>query len=282
MKKNVIKKYISIVLILTLGIYSFLGLFAFEQNTSEASTMQPARTSTNIAGIDETRYPGYRERIQALQNQHPNWNFVLFYTGIDWNEAVTGQLQGHGATPTSLFEFSAGVRDGDWHCHLCGVRGFDTGVQVARWRCASKEAVAFQMDPRNFLTSQQVFQFQNIGHDPRVDWTALQTAVRGTFLYNSSFISAMLTVSQERNINAMFIAARIIQEQGANPAPGRSPLSSGEGWHGQYVGYFNFFNIGATGNSDSEVVLNGLRHARNMRMEYSRKINCGRYKFSSS
>jgi len=125
------------------------------------------------------------------------------------------------------------------------------------------------MDPRNALTSQNVFQFQQISHDARIDYASLATAVRGTFLYNASFINAILNVSRDRNINAMFIAARIIQEQGENPAPGRSPLSSGQGWNGQYVGYFNFFNVGATGNSDSEVVLAGLRHARNQRMEYT-------------
>lgn len=124
---------------------------------------------------------------------------------------------------------------GDWHCHICGTRGFDTGTQFARWRCASAEAVAFQMDPRNWLTPESVFQFQDVSHDPRIDFATLQRAVTGTFLNNTTFINAILNVSRDRNINAFFIAARIIQEQGANPQPGRAPLSSGEGWNGQYV-----------------------------------------------
>ena len=139
--------------------------------------------------------------------------------------------------------------DGDWHCPICVTAGFDTGVQVARWRCASQAAVAYHMDPRNGLTSEQAFQFLHMGRDPGIGWTELQTAVEGTFLFNVEFISAILTVSNQRNINANTIAARIIQEQGANPTPARSPLSSGLGWgpNNYYAGYFNFFNIGATG-----------------------------------
>jgi len=105
------KKSIAVKLIIIMILYSALWIVQMFGSTSYASTMLPARFCTDIAGINEARYPGYRDRIRALQNQHPNWNFVLLYTGIDWNEAVVGQLQGHGATPTSLFAFSAGVRD---------------------------------------------------------------------------------------------------------------------------------------------------------------------------
>jgi len=111
MKGNRAKKLIVLILALLFLASSLIGLFPYSGNISYGSTMLPPRTCTNIAGIDNARYPGFRDRIQELQRQHPSWNFVLFYTGLNWNEAVNGQLQGHGATPTSLFEFSAGVRD---------------------------------------------------------------------------------------------------------------------------------------------------------------------------
>jgi len=127
------------------------------------------------------------------------------------------------------------------------------------------------MDPRNWLTSQNVFQFQSISRDANITFARLQTAVQGTFLNNTEHINAILNVSRDRDMNAMFIAARIIQEQGTNPGA-NSPLTSGQGWNGQYRGYFNFFNIGATGQGNDQVILNGLRHARNQRMEYTTKV----------
>jgi len=52
--------------------------------------------------------------------------------------------------------------------------------------------------------------------------------------------------------------ARIIQEQGKNG----SILSAGNGYNGQYVGYYNVFNIGAGGNGKDNVILNGLKRAQ--------------------
>lgn len=53
--------------------------------------------STDISGIDETKYPGYKALIQAVQknSSYSNWTFKLYYTGLDWSEAVISEAGGH-------------------------------------------------------------------------------------------------------------------------------------------------------------------------------------------
>ena len=57
------------------------------------------------------------------------------------------------------------------------------------------------------------------------------------------------------------LASRLIQEQGRN---GSSSLISGtyEGANGELKGYYNYFNIQASGNTDQAVIENGLKCAK--------------------
>ena len=62
-----IKKYLNFIVILTIIAYSLLGLcnrysYAVNQTISE-----------NIEEINETKYPGIKERINELKSQYPNW-----------------------------------------------------------------------------------------------------------------------------------------------------------------------------------------------------------------
>lgn len=55
--------------------------------------------STNINGIDESAYPGIKDRINALKAKYPNWNFKILYTDLDWNEVISQEYVGHGNSP---------------------------------------------------------------------------------------------------------------------------------------------------------------------------------------
>ena len=59
-----------------------------------------------------------------------------------------------------------------------------------------------------------------------------------------------------RNVSPFHLAARVLQEQGQ----GNSALISGT--YPGYEGYYNFFNIGATGNTDQKVIESGLQYAK--------------------
>lgn len=82
--------------------------------------------------------------------------------------------------------------------------------------------------------------------------------VEGTFLDNVNTIDAIINSAKTYNVNAYYIIARLIQEQGKSG----NELTKGQGYNGQYVGYYNAFNIGATGNTRAEVITNGLKRAQ--------------------
>ena len=70
--------------------------------------------------------------------------------------------------------------------------------------------------------------------------------------------SGIINSANTNNINPYYIVARLIQEQGTTG----SVLTAGNGYNGQYVGYYNAFNIGATGSGEANVILNGLAQAQ--------------------
>ena len=82
--------------------------------------------------------------------------------------------------------------------------------------------------------------------------------VANSFLDSDACVNAILQAAQTHNVNPYYIVARIFQEQRKDG----SVLSKGQGYNGQYVGVYNVFNIGASGNGKETVILNGLKKAQ--------------------
>lgn len=216
-----------------------------------------ATVSSDINGINESKYPGVKSAIQDLQRKYGNYHFQICYTGIDWTEAITMEYQGHGRSPKNLFSQSSKYQ-GKWYCPICGSTKYDTG-----WNCASIDAIKYMMDPRNSLDETSVYQFKSL-ESADVSAENIQQIINaqyGSYAYlnNPTTINAIVKASAQCNLNGYSILAKIVNEQGT----GASPLIAGNGYDGQYVGYYNFFNVGAYGNGTQTVILNGLKYAQN-------------------
>ena len=238
------------ILVIFILILSYILLNLIFGNTAFAINQT---TTTDINSIDSNLYPGIKEMIQQLKNEHPNWNFKILYTDIDWNEAIANEYVGHGGKPRNLVPANNSKYAGDWICPICGNALYDTG----KWHCASESAIKYMMDPRNSLNNSDVFQFMELTYT-ECNANDIRTMVSGTFLNNDSYINAILDAARKNNVSAYYIVARILQEQ----KPEGTALTSGTGYNGQYVGYYNVFNIGASGKGESEVILNGLKKAQ--------------------
>ena len=222
----------------------FIGNKSFAVNQS---------TSSDINSIDSNQYPQIKEMIQKLKQEHPNWNFKILYTDLDWNEVIANEYTGHGSTPRNLVPANSNYAD-EWVCPTCGDRTYDSGS----WHCASQTAIQYMMDPRNSLNSSDIFQFMELTYtDYNID-TIRGMVKNSSFWNNESYINTIVTAAQKYNVNAYYIVARILQEQGSDG----SELVKGQGYNGQYVGVYNVFNIGATGNGKENVILNGLARAQ--------------------
>lgn len=233
------KKMMNMILLLTVIVYS---LIVFTINPVSFAINQSI--STDINGINDSAYPGIKERIQVLKNKYPNWNFKILYTDLDWNDVIRNEYQGHGSSPKNLVQKKANY-EGAWICPICGDRPYDNGS----WRCASEQAIRYMMDPRNSLNASDIFQFEELTNNG-CDINIVRTMTSGTFLAGHE--QGIVDAANNNGVNPYYIVARLIQEQGRNG----SALTSGA------TGYYNAFNIGASGNTSSEIIANGLAYAQ--------------------
>lgn len=237
-------KFTSIVLILTMLLSILISII----NPNQIYAAQTV--STDINSINDSKYPGIKDRINLLKRAYPNWQFKILYTGLDWNDVINNEYVGHGTSPKNLVNKSPNYQ-GAWICAICGDRSYDNGS----WRCASQEAIKYMMDPRNSLNASDIFQFEELKSSGS-DVNIVRNMINGTFLAGHE--QEIINSANKNQINAYFIAARIIQEQGKDG----TVLAKGSGYNGQYVGYYNLFNISATGEDKNQIILNGLARAQ--------------------
>ena len=244
MKNKILLLTVFIILISILFNYKINPVYAVNQTTN-----------TDISSINTTKYPQIKEKIENLKKEHPNWKFKILYTGIDWNEAIANEYTGHGTSPKNLVPDSSSYA-GEWICNYCGDRVYDSGS----WKCASEKAIKYMMDSRTALNASDIFQFLELSYDNENGYSkeVLKNMLSGSFLDNDTYIDLIINSSRENNVNPYYVTARIIQEQGKQG----SILVKGNGYNGQYEGYYNVFNIGAFGANKEKVILNGLAKAK--------------------
>lgn len=224
-----IKKIITILILLTLVFFILLNQITQSKSHAVTQTIQ-----NDFNSLDNSVYPGIKQMIQELKNKHPNWNFKIFYTDLDWNTVIANEYVGHGGSPRNLVYQSKNYQ-GDWICPVCGNKSYDNGS----WRCASESAIRYMMDPRNSLNESDIFQFEQLtynGHDDNI----INTMIKGTFL--DGHLTGIVNASTSNQMNPYYIIARLLQEQGNSG----SALTQGNGYNGEYAGYYNPFNIGAS------------------------------------
>ena len=200
----------------------------------------------DIASFPESYHAG----LLALKAKHPNWYFVPVNV-MDWNTALNNEMR----DGKSLINYSVAkcVKEGK----------YDQG----NWYFASKGALAYYMDPRNALTEERIFQFEQLSYNEQYHTVdALDTMLRGTFMGDGKLVpGTSMTFSfficacgslPEVSVSPYHLAARILQEQGK----GESALISGT--YKKFEGYYNYFNTGAPGTTNKETIEKGLSHAR--------------------
>lgn len=190
-------------------------------------------------------YPAYTELINNLKKLHPNWKFKILYTELDWNQVIKNESTAwHGR---NLVDSS---KTGDWICPICQDKSYDNGS----WRCASEATVSYYMDPRNFLNDDYIFQFEESVFNENIHTTnGVMAMTQGTFLAGTDNANAIVEACKKVNINPYQVVSRLLQEQGYYG----STMSKGNN------GWYNVFNVGATGNSSSEIIANATEYAKN-------------------
>ena len=210
------------------------------------------RLTRGTSYFDIEQFPqSYQSALYALKQKYPNWIFVKVTgnaNGVDWTTFVQSQV---GARS---YIWTNGTPD-SWKTGPTG---------ETNWSYASEGIIRYYIDPRNWLSEKDVFQFEMLGYHPEFHTVeAVESILSGSFMANAriennmTYAQAFVELGRTTDVSPFFLAARVLQEQGYQ---GSSPLISGK--YPGYEGYYNYYNIGASGNNDVETIVNGLQKAK--------------------
>ena len=200
--------------------------------------------------LNEARYPGYKELIDKLKDEHPNWTFTLYYTKLNWNTVI--KHESHSSTRKTPLNL---VPDNDSYS---GEWAEDDGKKYDNgdWVAASKKAIEYKMDPRNLINENNIFQLKELTYTEEANTAeGIMSKTDGSFLEGKDVAEAIINSSKKNNLDPYFIVSRLLQEQGKKG----TKLSQGYEYNGKTV--YNPFNISASGNSTSAILENAAKYA---------------------
>ena len=198
---------------------------------------------------DIEQFPAsYRDKLIQLKQKYPNWTFVRQNTGLDWQKVVDSEnVKGR-----SLINSVMGA-------------AYRNGYHSPGWYYASEAAVKYYLDPRNFLDETRIFQFEQLTYNSSYhSKAAVQNILSSTFMKGElpgagmTYADAFFQIGVSLKVSPFHLACRVYQEQG----DGKSALISGNyDAVPAYKGYYNYFNIGASGTTTKQIIESGLARA---------------------
>lgn len=220
-------------------------------------TLDPAFLET-IKDFPES----YQNDLLLLHAMYPKWQFVADKVGRSFTESVASQDSEYTKLVDTSYNSWRSMRN---KCYNWSTGKFIT-TDGGRYG-ASREVIAYYMDPRNFLNANDVFIYMKQSFDANTQTVAgIQQIINGSFIegnvadkndtYNGkSFATVIYDAAKKSGVNAYVLASTIIQEHGYNG----TTLSKGTKYNNKTV--YNFFNYGASGKTSSQIIENGAKYA---------------------
>lgn len=250
-----------------------------EEDESEISISQDEHFEGYMTqqGFPET----YKDSLRALHALQPEWEFRAVQTGLDWDEVIAAESK-VGTSLVSKYAITSwkSTEKTAYNWRTDTYYTFDGGA----WVAASKELVSYYMDPRNFLTSSTIFQFESLEYETYQNKKGVGRLLENTFMSGKftepdgsqkSYAASFVKIGKQTGVNPYHLAARCYQEQGKGTSGSVSGTVTG------YKDIFNYYNVGAYAANGNSPVLQGLKYASsstsNPETNYSRPWNT-RYK----
>lgn len=221
----------------------------------------------------------YQTYLKQLHAKHPNWVFVAVNRDLDWDDIVEAESvsgSSKGTNRSLLPKTSEGLLLSKAASDYDVSKGAYVPKDGSTWVSASKPAVAYYADPRNFLTDSYIYMFEALNYDSNYHrMEGVRNALSGTDLYGDKKISyiktdgktgtltmtyeqAIFAAGAKNKVSPLFLAAKIRQETGAKLSHG----SISGNFSKTYRGYYNYYNIGAYSTATGSAVANGLFYAQ--------------------
>ena len=241
--------------------------------------------STDIeALLTEQRFPeSYKQGLRALHAAHPTWVFKAYHTGLNWEDAVNNESK------VGLNLISNNKANG-WKSYEDKAYQYPTDKFVvydgSTWVTASKEAIAYYMDPRNFMTERGMFQFLTLEYQrDHENMAGVENILANTPLYNTSYTyidktqmaevsktygQTFIEAAEKSGVSPYHLATRVKQEVVTNST---TLSGSASGKFAGYEGYYNFYNIGAAHSTEAGgAIANGLDFAMGNKSSEATKL----------
>lgn len=215
----------------------------------------------------------YKASLRALHKEYPNWRFVAVNTNLDWSTVIKNEsVVGRNVIQSNYPKGSASLAPFSYLSTESGAYNWATDGYIVKdgsnWYSANSQVIAYYMDPRNFLNSTDIFQFEALAYDSSHSVTVVQSILNNTFMkgnysvvdsatkktVSGSYKQAFMDAGKTAKANPYFLATRSKQEVGVNGSNATSGKYKG------YEGIYNFYNIGAFDGGDA--VAKGLQWAR--------------------
>lgn len=285
-KRTYIKKslrMLSLLLaVLTLPLWAFPTLGSASSFSGEAGEFYEAMLEK---GFPED----YAYRLTELHLLHPTWSFSpLMITKekptYTWDYVLEKESEDPSNNIISSSDAYAAYR------HPTNTELYDSSYYQV-----SAEGLAYFMDPRNFLNETDVFQFFDLSSSEEVSIAAVESVLAGTFMEGATlengktYAEYFMEIGVELALNPIYLAVKARQEQGVK---GTSPIISGtcgtlldtfyregtqtgesgllvlaptEGHTSEELlaldGYYNLFNVSASGNGVFSIYYNAMKRA---------------------
>ena len=249
--------------------------------TTAAATTKPTATSSSTTTDEAFKndlvnqgFPtSYIDALMELHNEHPNWVFKAYNTGLTWSTVITKESM----AGTNLIPNTKNVA---WKSLLTNAYVWKEDRFVVydspNWVTASKAIVSYYMDPRNFLNESTVFMFESLAYD---ETTQTQAGVEA-ILKNTPMSNAYVEYTDENGQTVKKLYSEIFMEaasySGVSPyhlasrckqevVVSQSAMSSSvSGTVSGYEGLYNYYNIGANNSTvTGGAIKNGLNYAKN-------------------
>lgn len=209
------------------------------------------RNSLKSAGFPDS----YLDDLVKLHFEHPTWQFVPFNTNLDWNTVIENEsVAGRNLV---WYSYGEGYRSKESYSYNYATDEYYRHSKEINWWYASPEAIAYYMDPRNYLNSKNIFTFESLSYESSFQTSGIVDKILGnSFMPNlykkyssNPYTDAFIEAAGTYNVSPIHLASRVLQEQGINGS------STGLGTYEGYENIFNFYNIKAVGNDPSVALL---------------------------
>ena len=237
----------------------YYGYYCNEYLKTSVLTSELEKEFTD-AGFDRS----YFEKLAVLKLAHPNWTFKAVKTGLDWKSAVEKES----AVGMSLID---GGEEG-YYSTLGGSYDYYSDTfkvkEGSSWYAASSGVVAYYMDPRNFLNTEFIFQFETLESNPSIQTIdGVKAVLKDNFMLKNA--EAFITAAENSGVSSVYLAALASQEVGngtvATKGEGFTYSSGNKKYpslRGKWIngGFYNVYNIGA--GTDTVPAQNSVIYAR--------------------